>query len=219
MVDQQTIRHWVAIAGRVSDSQTQQPIVGAELTLVDGPPAFQEIVDVCRRDPQWEERKVRLNHTVSRSGGLFFFLDLPTGGPYQLEIVVPHQATRYGRQRHNQPIDVAPMPASAAHPVRYHWADVALTATSVTGVVLTEVAGAQKPVAKATVTVQDAQTATDEEGKFTLHGLIGPRADARIIPPLPRLRVTAPGFALHEEEVALKTGAILDGLAVLLQKE
>lgn len=218
MIDK-PICHWVAIAGRVIDEQTKQPIVGAELTLVDGPPDFQSRVVVHQSDPRWEQRKVRLNHTVSRAGGLFFFTNLPDGGPYQLDVVVPHQAARYGRQRHNQPIDVAAKPESAAHPVLYQWVDVALPSTGITGVVLTEMAGEQKPVAQATVTLQDAQTVTDKEGAFALHGLIGPRADARINPPAPRLRVTAPGFAPYEEEVALQTGAVRKGLAVILQKE
>jgi hypothetical protein len=218
MAEQQAIRHWVAIAGRVTDSQTQQPIVGAELTLVDGPPAFQSIVEVCRSDPQWEQRQARLNHTVSRSGGMFFFTDLPAGGPYQLEVVVPRQAARYGRQQHNQQINVAPKPESAVHPVRYQWADVVLVATGVTGVVLTDVAGEQKPVAKATVELQDAQMVTDKDGTFGLHGLIGPRAGAHTNPPTPRLRVTAPGFAPYEEEVPLQTGVVRGGLVIILQK-
>lgn len=218
MVDKPFTGHWVAIAGRVTDRQTQQPIVGAALTLVDGPPAFQSIVDVCRGDPHWEQRKVRLNHTVSRAGGVFYFIDLPDGGPYQIEVTVPHQAARYGSHRHKPAIDVAPKPASAAHPVRYQWVDVALPSTGVIGGVLTIVDGEQKPVPQATVTLQDARIVTGPDGQFALHGLIGPRADARIPQPNPRLRVTAPGFVSHEQAIALKTGVVIDDLVIILQK-
>ncbi len=216
MADQPSIRHWVTLAGRVIDQQSKQAIVGAAVTLTEGPPAFQSTVTVRQQDPAWVQRKERLNQTISRAGGLFYFLDLPVGGPYKLTVTVPQQLARYATQTHPVAIDVAPMPATAASRVAYPWVEVALVSTGVTGRVTTTINGAPAPVVRARVSIQDAQTVTDANGEFALHGLIGARKAARIALPQAQLEVKATGFAPQTMAVDLQAGVLAAALQINL---
>ncbi len=214
MADQSSIRHWVALAGRIIDQQSKQPIAGATVTLSEGPPAFQSAVAIRQQELAWVQSKERLNQTISRDGGLFHFLDLPAGGPYKLTVTVPHQLARYGTQPHPDVIDVAPMPAAVGNRVVYPWVEVALVSTGVTGQVTTMIGGAPAPVVRARVSIQDAQTVTDANGAFALYGLIGARKAAQLAPakpaaPKPRLEVKAAGFAPATLEVDLLAGSVL----------
>lgn len=210
------IRHTVSIAGRVNDRGSGLPIAGAVLELVAGPPAFLSTVAVRSRDPLWVRRKERLNRTVSRADGLFYFLDLPDGGPYRIEVTVPHRSARYGRQRHKEEIDVPPAPQSPADPIQHRWVDVVLTSTGVSGRVVTMSNGAKEPVAQAEVSIQDGSTKTGEDGAFTIDGLTGPRAEARFAVPKARLSATAKGFAVQHREIDLKVGAITENVEIIL---
>lgn len=205
MANKLSIHHWVALAGRVIDQQSKQPLVEAELSLIAGPPAFQRIVAVRQQDPQWLHRKERINHTVSRAGGLFYFMDLPAGDDYQLAVTVPRQLARYAMYTHAQPLTVAPQPDAAANHRAYPWVEIALPSTGVVGRVTTMINGGATPVVRARVTIQDAQTTTDANGDFALHGLIGAHKEER---PKARLEVKAAGFAPQSVEVALQAGAV-----------
>ena len=130
------IRHAVSIAGKVTDvlkatDKRGRPIAGAELELLDGPEEFQTTVKIRNSDPLWQQRKERLNHTVSRADGLFYFLDLPPGGPYRIQVTVPHLFTRYGDRQGHGGIDVLPAPQSPAGRVEVSWVDIALVSTGV----------------------------------------------------------------------------------------
>ena len=209
------IRHAVSIAGKVTDvlkatEKRGRPIAGAELELLDGPEEFQATVDIRSRDPLWLQRKERLNHTVSRADGLFYFLDLPPGGPYRIRVTVPHLFTRYGDRQEHGGIDVAPAPQSPASKVEVRWVDIALVSTGVSGKVITARNGAEEPVARATVRIQDAKTETEDDGTFSIDGLIGPRDEARFETPKAVLSVTAKGFEDSPPiEIDLKVGEIV----------
>lgn len=210
------IHHRVAIAGKVMDKRAGLPIAGAELELVDGPEAFQTAVAVRSQDPKWLQRRERLNRAFSRPDGLFYFLDLPAGGPYKLEVSVSYMSTRYGRQLHDADIDVPPAPDSPASRVQYAWVDIALTSTGVAGKVITISNGAEKPVARANVRIQDAAGVTDADGQFFLDGLIGPRDDARFERPKASLHVSAQGFESGDQEIDLKVGTITQDITIIL---
>ena len=202
------IRHAVSIAGKVTDvlkapDKRGRPIAGAELELLDGPEEFQTTVKIRNSDPLWQQRKERLNRTVSRADGLFYFLNLPPGGPYRIQVRVPDLSTRYGKPVYPKAIEdpqiiVPPTPESPASRVKVCWVNIALVSTGVTGKVITISSGAEKPVARATVRIQDVKTETEDDGTFSIDGLSGPRDEPRLKHPRrcsrspPKVLKTAP---------------------------
>ena len=228
MANSVTTRHAVSIAGKVarksSDPRSKSPIIGAELLLLDGPAEFQSIVAIRKRDLLWEQRKERLNHTVSRGDGLFHFLDLPAGGPYRIQVTVPHLFTRYGEQEFTKtsddnPIIVLPAPQSPADRVDIQWVEIVLVATGISGKVFMMNAGVQEPVIGAKLSIQDASSESQApDGTFIIDGLIGARPKARFAIPKAVLKVTKPGFVEKEMEIELESGKIIDKIEIELDK-
>ena len=87
--------------------------------------------------------------------------------------------------------------------------NIALVSTGVSGKVITTRSGAEKPVARATVRIQDAKTETEDDGTFSIDGLSGPRDKPRFETPKAVLSVTATSFAEHHIEIDLKVGEIV----------
>lgn len=74
------IRRQVALSGYVADADGN-PVADAQITLVKQPAAFAPRLIGAASDagPRWDELTERLDRTLSRSDGLYFFLDLPPG--------------------------------------------------------------------------------------------------------------------------------------------
>jgi len=107
-------------------------------------------------------------------------------------------------------IIVPPTPESPASRVKVCWVNIALVSTGVTGKVITISSGAEKPVARATVRIQDVKTETEDDGTFSIDGLSGPRDEPRFETPKAVLSVTAKGFEDSPPiEIDLKVGQIV----------
>jgi Carboxypeptidase regulatory-like domain len=95
------IRHQVAIAGIVSDSETQLPLHKARVQIVgvETPNPFLSKLELksLQYGVNWENLLERPDLTHTRIDGRFHFLDLPEG-KYKLEVSVPDAGTRYGKQ-------------------------------------------------------------------------------------------------------------------------
>jgi hypothetical protein len=83
-----TVRHRVALAGRVTDAVTSKPITGAQVAIVDMPQALAQKV-------RYADSSVTPGKTLTREDGLFYFLDLPDG-KYTLIASIPACGKRYG---------------------------------------------------------------------------------------------------------------------------
>jgi hypothetical protein len=92
------VRHQVAIAGKVLENATGKPMSSVQVSIVGMPAeaerAFQLKFRYADRDP--DGKRVNPAVTLSRSDGLFWFVDLPQGD-YQLRAEIPNQNSRYGK--------------------------------------------------------------------------------------------------------------------------
>lgn len=83
-------RHQTAIAGRIADATTKQPLAGASVTLSSVPAAFQARLAVLASSlgPKWDTMPERPDRTLTTFDGAFRFVDL-TPGSYGLTVNVP----------------------------------------------------------------------------------------------------------------------------------
>ena len=87
--DWQIIRRQVAIGGRIVD-ENDQPVPGVQVTITAMPKVFkvwmQGAISAAQTD--WDELGERPDRRLSRSDGIYFFLDLPEG-KYTLHAIDP----------------------------------------------------------------------------------------------------------------------------------
>lgn len=74
------IRHRVAICGRVLDERGDR-VRGARVNIVAMPEVFLTRVPAVASaaEKKWDDLDERLDRTVTRADGVFYFLDLPAG--------------------------------------------------------------------------------------------------------------------------------------------
>lgn len=91
------VRHLVALAGRVTDAATGQPVAGAQVAITTAPQAFTDRLAPAAlgADPGWAALAERPDRTLTRADGSFWFIDLPDGS-YGLTAGLPASGARYG---------------------------------------------------------------------------------------------------------------------------
>jgi hypothetical protein len=97
MIAWQVARHRVGIAGRVTDAETGKPIPKVAVTMTEMPTAFKRMLKSASTPygNRWSSMVERLDKTLTRADGLFYFLDLPSG-KYTLSASLPGSGKRYG---------------------------------------------------------------------------------------------------------------------------
>lgn len=174
-------RHRVAIAGHVTDAETQKAIPGAEVALVDMPAAFKQKLQLAAAIGQLDKARTGEN-------GLFYFLDLPDG-MYTLAAALPGSGRRYGTAQ-----EKATVSRDAKGDTKVEYVNFALQPTAVKGRITG--AGHKSGVLMARVQVRGSgeQTFSDADGKYAL---------ARIEPGKRTVQVFAQGYRPAMEAVVI----------------
>lgn len=86
----------VAIAGKVVQAVTDEPMAGAAVEIVQMPDKFVRILQLKQMQygTRWQGLQQRLDRKISDVDGGFFFTDLPIGD-YTLRATIPNSGRRY----------------------------------------------------------------------------------------------------------------------------
>jgi hypothetical protein len=78
--DWELARHQVAIGGRVVDA-SDKPVAQGEVTITVMPEEFQRKVNdaASAGEGNWEHSDARLDRSITKTDGVYYFLDLPAG--------------------------------------------------------------------------------------------------------------------------------------------
>lgn len=92
--DWEIVRHQVAIGGCVLDA-SNKPIAQAQVIIMSMPEEFSLRVEGAARaaGTNWEDLDERLDRTLSRADGIFYFLDLPAGR-YTVRAIDPRSGAK-----------------------------------------------------------------------------------------------------------------------------
>lgn len=188
------VRRTVAVAGRVTDALTGQPLARAIVEVTGGPPEFGAKLAVLAADPAWAQRAERLDRRVARADGWYALSDLPPG-TYTLRVSAPHLGTRYqpAALLDNVVIAAPPGPNERASPVFAH---VVLQPTRVKGRV-TRNGGQAVAGAKVRLRGDTTVVPTDDEGRFLLSGIVAGK---------PTIEITAKNFQPFSQTLTLNAG-------------
>ena len=189
-----TFRHVVSIAGVVRDKANKARLANALVEIIEGPPAFQAIVNACKANPAWQNRRDRIDRTWSQADGIFTFVDLPPGANYRLRISIPSLGTQYGTVEIDalevkQPMEYQPIPVTRA--------DVALPPTRIHGVVTDQATSEPLAGARARLYGDTQIVVTTDNGVYEL---------TRLVKGAPTLEVTAAKFVTVVKKVELAAG-------------
>ena len=187
-------RHQVAISGRVTDSQTQRPLRGAQVRITTAPAAFTNWLAIYQQahGGRWATLGERPDQTRTAADGHFHFVDLPNGS-YTVTASRPNAGTRYGEARVT--VTVARDAAGNLAPIE---AGVALAPTTVKGTI-TGPGDAPVPLADVRVKGSSERTVSDSQGGYLLT-----RVEAGTCTVL----VTASGFRPASRSVPLVPGSL-----------
>ncbi|MGD9101251.1 MAG: carboxypeptidase regulatory-like domain-containing protein [Anaerolineae bacterium] len=193
----ETVRHQVAIAGRVSDAQTGKTIARARVEITAAPAEFTAWLAIRAKQHQehWETMDERPDRTRTALDGHFHFLDLPDGS-YTLTVSLPGSGSRYGTAQ-----VVATVSRDAEENIVMAAADTTLPPTTVKGQITEQDSDPVILVAMAEVRVKGSgeRTFSDGQGQYLLAGL---ETGARTV------LVSAQGYQPASQAVSLNQAGV-----------
>ena len=166
MIAWETVRHQVAIAGRVTDRQTRQPVAGARVQIAACPAAFAAWLAIYARQygAGWAALAERPDRAVTEADGHYHFMDLPDG-QYTLAVSLSEAGSRYGTAQVQATVSRTPEGR-----ITLAAADVTLPPTTLKGQVTGQGVGALI-LAEVRVEGSGERTLTDAQGNYLLSGI------------------------------------------------
>lgn len=166
MIPVDTVRHQVAIAGQVTDSQQNRALGGAQVRISAGPAEFMNwlAVRAIQYGAAWETLRDRPDQVFTAGDGHFHFMDLPNG-QYTLTVSLPGAGTSYGSAQAQ-----ATVSRNAQGKITMAVSDIALPPTAIKGKV-TGPGNVNVVMAKVRLQGSGEQTFSDGQGRYLLAGL------------------------------------------------
>jgi hypothetical protein len=194
MIQWETVRHQVAVTGKVADLRTGAPLPDAQVEITAAPAAFAAWLAVYAQQygDRWANLAERPDRTTARADGRYHFLDLPDG-PYTLSASLPAAGSRYGAAQAQ-----ATVARDGQGRIALAAADLSLPPTTLRGQVTGQGAGL---LVLAEVHVQGSgeRAFTDAQGRYLLASL---ETGAR------HIEVSARGFATATRTVTLSPAGV-----------
>jgi hypothetical protein len=189
MIHWETVRHQVAIAGRVVDAQLSQPLRGVLVRITSGPVEFMSGLQLraLQYGEDWVGMIERPDRTMSAGDGHFHFIDLPNGH-YTLLASLPGTGSRYGTVQAQPTVS-----RGAGGNIVRVTVDMILPITTIKGKV-TGSGGSPLSMAKIRVLGSGEQTFSDVQGRYLLPGIEAGSRD---------ITVSAQGYQTNTRQITL----------------
>jgi hypothetical protein len=221
LVKWQTVRHQVAIAGKLTDAGTGKPVSGAMVSMTDMPAAFRRLLQAraMQHGNAWSAMAERPDKARTAPDGIFYFLDLPDGD-YTLSASAASMGKRYGIAQANTTVSRA-----KNGDYKRVFLDLALQATTVRGKIIGPNHKTGVAMAEVRVKGSGERTFSDVKGEYVLAGIepielktssspgAGPRITKRTIV------VFAQGYRPASKQVAINEAGALETLNFELGRE
>jgi CarboxypepD_reg-like domain len=206
MSDWVTVRHKVAIAGRVSDASTGKAVSNALVWITAMPGALEQRLTMLSRiyGNRWDTLQPRLDRTKSRQDGLFYFFDLPEGS-YTITASNPDSGSRYGTVQ--QPAEVA---RDNKGEVKVAFIDLALQPTCVTGKITGPNHRTAIVLAEVRVKGSGERAFSDVQGQYVLRS---------IEPGQRTIEISAQGYKSKSEPVTIASPGTVETVNVSLARD
>ncbi|MBD2449061.1 carboxypeptidase regulatory-like domain-containing protein [Nostoc sp. FACHB-152] len=202
MLELSIVNQQIAIAGKVLQGETEKPISGAIVELVEMPEKFRAnlALKALQYGSQWQKLLERPDRKVTTNAGYFYFTNLPSG-EYILEASLPTNPTLYNEVRTKVKIS-PPIDGKVTTTIQ----DVVLLPTGIKGTI-TDANEPKKLVANAKVQIQNSgdSTISDQKGNYQLIGLESPKSGQRTI----NLIVSATGYQQLFQTIDIQRGEII----------
>jgi len=217
----QTVRHQVAIAGRLTDAGTGKAIQGARVSIEEGgmPPAFANFLRAraMQHGAAWSMMAERPDRTRTAADGIFYFLDLPDGD-YSVTASLSGIGGRYGAAQAR-----ATVLRNQNGDYERVLLDLALQATTIRGKVSDAARKKGVPMAEVRVKGSGEHTLSDARGLYVLAGIEPytpkPGASAAADDPKRTIVVFAQGYKPESRQVALTAPGAVTQLDFELARE
>lgn len=189
----------ITIAGQVLEGETNRPISGATVMIVEKPEKFGNWLSLrsLQYGLRWETMNNRPDQQLTAEDGYFYFVDLP-GGEYVLEASLLTEATRYDRAR-----ETIQVPSSNQNEQKIitKVINFILSPTGIKGVITDN---ANKTLPYARIQIQDGQqhTFSDSDGNYRLLGLEPSKSNLTFI-------FSASGYKQASKQVKLAQGKVV----------
>lgn len=94
------VNQQIAVAGKVLQGETEKPISGATVEIIEMPEKLQAILALkaLQYGSQWQRMFERPDRKITRNDGCFYFTNLPPG-EYLIETSLPSSSTQYSPVR------------------------------------------------------------------------------------------------------------------------
>ncbi|MBD2438765.1 carboxypeptidase regulatory-like domain-containing protein [Nostoc sp. FACHB-110] len=202
MLELSIFNQQIAIAGQVLQGETEKPISGAIIEIIEMPEKFRDILSlkVLQYGSQWEKMSERPDRKMTSIDGYFYFTNLPAG-EYILEVSLPKSQTRYHKVTTTAKVSA---PVNGKQPTAM--AEIVLTPTGIKGII-TDANDPKKFIANAKIYISDSgeSAISDQKGKYLLIELESPASGQRIMTVI----VSATGYQQVSQSLKIQRGQVI----------
>lgn len=220
MLELSIVNQQIAIAGKVLQGETEKPISGARVEIIEMPEKFRAILALkaLQYGEQWQKMLERPDRKVTNTNGDFYLTNLPPGD-YIIEASLPTHSTQYqpvkttvkvsdpvSAQVHDQEISIIPTTM----------ARIVLSPTGIKGTII-HANNPKKLIANAKIQIQESgdSTRSDQKGNYRLIGLKTLQSGQQTI----TLNVSAIGYQDISQKLNIQRGVVIAEQNFALQRK
>lgn len=210
MLELSIVNQQIAIAGKVLQGETENPISGAIVEIITMPDKFKDILALkaLQYGSQWQKMLNRPDRKVTNNEGNFYLTNLPPGD-YIIETSIPTSATQYKPVRTEVTVSKTVFATVNDKPIAIiptAMTNIVLSPTGIKGTI-TEENDPQKWVVNAKIQIKESGdiAISDQKGYYRFLGLESSKSGERTI----TLNISAIGYQQVSQKLNIQRGVVI----------